>query len=267
MRAAFTIIELVFIVLLLGILSVTVISRWDQSAEQLQAATDQIIRHIRYTQHLALIDDIYTPSPIDEDDIDSDGGSDKNRGSQYWFFKKWQIMFHADFDHTVYTIYSDLPSDSLSSNFDRKVHSPNTELGYENIATDPLTRLKLTGHHWDATEFAKHESYKTESLNLKDYYNISMLDVSEVQNKCGSSNSGWNAQIAFDSMGRPYCDNYFRDSGSEDEEPYDKLLHTPAYIRICLKDCNGITGEEHTIVCIEPITGYTHQVNTAADCQ
>jgi len=53
-HSAFTMIELVFVVVVLGILSALAIPRLDN--QHTQDAADSILSHIRYTQHLALTD-------------------------------------------------------------------------------------------------------------------------------------------------------------------------------------------------------------------
>ena len=54
-RKAFTMLELVFVIVVLGILAAMAIPRLDRDLKQ--EAADSILSDIRYTQHLALIDD------------------------------------------------------------------------------------------------------------------------------------------------------------------------------------------------------------------
>ena len=54
-KKAFTMLELVFVIVVSGILAATFIPRFDR--DNLQEAADQVISHIRYTQHLAMVDD------------------------------------------------------------------------------------------------------------------------------------------------------------------------------------------------------------------
>ncbi len=53
-RTAFTMLELVFVIVVLGILAALAIPRFDRDLKQ--EAADNILSDIRYTQHLALID-------------------------------------------------------------------------------------------------------------------------------------------------------------------------------------------------------------------
>ena len=54
-KPAFTMIELIFVIVVLGILASLAIPRLDRDLKQ--EAADTILSNIRYTQHLALMDD------------------------------------------------------------------------------------------------------------------------------------------------------------------------------------------------------------------
>jgi prepilin-type N-terminal cleavage/methylation domain-containing protein len=56
-KSAFTMMELIFVIIVIGILSAVFIPRFGQN--NLSQAANQLISHIRYTQHLALMDDEY----------------------------------------------------------------------------------------------------------------------------------------------------------------------------------------------------------------
>lgn len=58
-KKAFTMIELIMIMVVVGILSIAIIPRIDR--DTLLEATNQIVSHIRYTQHLAMMDNKYNP--------------------------------------------------------------------------------------------------------------------------------------------------------------------------------------------------------------
>ena len=65
--------ELIIVIVVVGILSAIMIPRF--SDDKLREAADQIMSHIRYTQHLAMIDDRFDPSDIN------------------WTKERWQIGF------------------------------------------------------------------------------------------------------------------------------------------------------------------------------
>ena len=55
MKKAFTMLELVFVLVVIGILAAVMIPNMQSTA--LREAAIQVVSHIRYTQHLAMIDD------------------------------------------------------------------------------------------------------------------------------------------------------------------------------------------------------------------
>jgi prepilin-type N-terminal cleavage/methylation domain-containing protein len=89
-RKAFTMLELVFVIVVLGILAALALPRMDRDLRQ--EAADNILSAIRYTQHLALNDDKTDP-------FDSN-----------WQQKLWMIRFTTSTSNTgsFYTISSDL---------------------------------------------------------------------------------------------------------------------------------------------------------------
>lgn len=73
-KKAFTMIELIMIIVVVGILATAIIPRVDRNT--LLEATDQVASHVRYTQHLAMLDDKYDPK-------------DSN-----WYRNRWKITFN-----------------------------------------------------------------------------------------------------------------------------------------------------------------------------
>lgn len=115
-QTAFTMLELVFVIVVVGILSVALIPRFerDQAAE----AAFQIERHIRLAQHHAMVDDRY------------DGSSD-------WEKEMWQIAFtHSTANNgDCYDVFSDRNRlGNVSTN---------------EAAIDPLTKKPLFSNNCD----------------------------------------------------------------------------------------------------------------------
>ena len=75
MNKAFTMIELVFVIIVIGILSATIIPRI-QTNHNAETAIN-LVSQIRYTQHLALVDDNYDATTSD------------------WYKKRWSIIFNG----------------------------------------------------------------------------------------------------------------------------------------------------------------------------
>ena len=84
-KSAFSMLELVMVIVVLGILATFAIPRMNNDLRQ--EAADNILSAIRYTQHLALVDD--KTDPFDAT----------------WQSKLWNISFAADGDN--YTVASD----------------------------------------------------------------------------------------------------------------------------------------------------------------
>lgn len=82
-KPAFTMLELVFVIVVLGILAALAMPRLDRDLRQ--EAKDNILSAIRYTQHLALIDDKTVPGTA-------------------WQANLWNIAFQSD--GSSYTISS-----------------------------------------------------------------------------------------------------------------------------------------------------------------
>jgi type II secretory pathway pseudopilin PulG len=110
MKMAFTLLELVFVIVVIGILGAAVVPRMER--DTLYEAAEQLLGHIKYTQHLALVDDVY------RDD------------NATWYKAMWRISFWDCTDGgKYYTIFSDKDGEGNAD--------------YSERARDPLTRKQL----------------------------------------------------------------------------------------------------------------------------
>lgn len=75
MKKAFTMIELVFVMVVIAILASLAVPNLNQN--RLRDAANQLISHIRYTQHLALNDNVFQPN------------------NPTWFQDRWTIWFRT----------------------------------------------------------------------------------------------------------------------------------------------------------------------------
>lgn len=82
---AFTMLELVFVIVVVGILSFIAASSFQRNTVQ---ATDQLLSHIRYTQHLAMTDDKF------------------NAGIANWYRNQWHLDIVVDNTLWVYSVLS-----------------------------------------------------------------------------------------------------------------------------------------------------------------
>ena len=165
MKKAFTLLELVLVVVIVGIISAVMVPRLNDT--HIDKAAQQVLQHIRYTQHLAMMDNKFDPN-------------DPN-----WFKKRWQIKFqknvHEHEQKLYYSIYSD-------SNADGKIDLNET-------AVNPLNHAQhLTG---DESNDSK---VMTQTMNLSDDYKIDDISMLGCAQEAGAY--GYNV-IAFDYLGRP----------------------------------------------------------------
>lgn len=230
MKHAFTLIELIIVIIIIGILSFSVSSLFKK--DTLVPATNQVLDHIRYTQQLALNQDMFVPT--EDFSVYSDPDS-KEKDSKQWFKKWWQIQFHNDHE---YTVYSDYPS-GTPGNFTFDNNPRHAQEG-DTIAKDPLVGKYIAGSSSDIPA-----NEVIEMVALFEEYGVTVS-----LEGCGSNH------IMFDHLGRPHCTKTRDDSGLN---PYDEI----ALGEICVELSNG---SDSNSIHIEPITGYA-SVTYHASCQ
>lgn len=162
MKKAFTMIELIFVIIVIGILAAVVIPR--TGSNKLQEAAIQVLSHIRYTQHLAMVDDKF-----DANDAD-------------WYRERWQIRFRRNGGTSGYVVFSD---------------SVNTQGNVNNgeRAIDPLTKEGIDGF-LDYKDADLTRSYNIVGDDTGIVQSCYTADGSLV-----TSNRG---VFSFDHLGRPY---------------------------------------------------------------
>lgn len=116
-RFAFTMLELVFVIIVIGILAVLAMPNFNR--HPLQEAAEKVAGHIRYTQHLAIVNDKYDPT---------DGT---------WWERRWQIRFPHASGIYYYEIFSEINKQGNSDN--------------DEEAIDPLTRENIGSGNYSVT--------------------------------------------------------------------------------------------------------------------
>ncbi|MDA7817777.1 type II secretion system GspH family protein [Sulfurimonas sp.] len=167
MRKAFTMLELIMVIVVIGILAVVVIPRTGSNA--LAEAAVQVISHIRYTQHLAMVDDKF-------DSTDSD-----------WYKKRWRLIFGKSDDteqEWAYTIYFDTAT---------SITADNPNITFDEIAIDPLNKAKLLSGGFSGI-LNSDDSRANKNMNLGLSYGISNVNL---------SGGCTGPRIIFDNLGRP----------------------------------------------------------------
>lgn len=237
MKKAFTLIELIFVIVLIGILAVSATSRFTN--DTLQTAADQIINHIRYTQHLAMTDDKYRPSAA----LSEFNGAGATNNAQSWYKSRWQLRFSntatGSGGRWAYTIYSDQPG-TTTNDYDGKP-------GLNEIAVDPHDATKLMSGGY-ATIVAEGDANRNETMDLGQTY-----DITGVAFTGGCASGTTQMFISFEHDGTPM----FRNPNLLDDR-YKDGANNRIIQSTCTITLTHSSGETMNIF-VEPYTGYAHQ--------
>jgi len=122
-RAAFTMIELVFVIVVIGILAALAMPRLDRDLRQ--EAADSILSSIRYTQHLALTDNKHNYAQSD------------------WQKALWQISFSQSSGSWSYTIGTDMNYNGSLATTEAAIDPSNGQLMHSS-ATNASPNILLT---------------------------------------------------------------------------------------------------------------------------
>jgi prepilin-type N-terminal cleavage/methylation domain-containing protein len=220
MKKAFTLLELVFVIVVIAILAVIIIPT--VKTNPVREAAIQLVSHIRYTQHLAMIDDRF-------DAVDTK-----------WYMGMWQIRFtpgNVSSDWGIaYVVYSD------------RSHTEHPEKS--EIAKDPLSGLYIDG---GVVNNNYGDSELLSSANLGKAYGIKDIDFSS---SCSYYSS---KRITFDHLGRPIKGAISSPASSDTLVKALKFMTQTCEITICsVADCSVASNDEKVTILIEPETGYTH---------
>jgi len=134
-KPAFTMIELVFVVVVLGILAAVAIPRLENDSAQ--EASDQILSDIRYAQHLALTDNVTNPA------------------NPNWQRAFWTIRFQNTTDGFNAWAYSVASDKTNFGNF-----------ASNEAAIDPLSGLPLYGNTTDGNSASSPKVFITKKFGI-----------------------------------------------------------------------------------------------------
>ena len=239
MRKAFTLVELIFVVVVIGILAFAL---WPtkQPTQALEAAR-QIVAHIRYTQHLALNDDKFATH--------KDGTSSIARD---WYKRLWRITFSdikADKDCKIggwrYAVYQNIAGDLSDKG------QPN---GAEEAARNPAQAGKVLSACYSGLS-----TNTSDELNLWQTYKIENIDFSEFATD--SRIQG----IIFDELGRAYPSGDFSQAYNNGKQFKlgNNELGNNSYGRITLSAKDGSRAN----ILVFGETGYACVENVDLGCQ
>jgi prepilin-type N-terminal cleavage/methylation domain-containing protein len=203
MKKGFTLLEIIFVIVIIGILSSVLLPRFTRPT--LQEAANQIISHIQYTQHLAMIDNKFDPN------------------YRLWYRLRWQIMFGKSKNNSgkdtdgewAYTIFSDTENTHQG------------KPGPSEMAENPLKKGELLSGGYSG-ELDWEDERATKEMNLGKKYNIKKINFSG----CGGQ------RMAFDNIGRPMSGNT---ASWVVPYPIGKILAKPCNIILTNGDSKSIT--------------------------
>ncbi len=243
---SFTFLELVLVIVIIGILASSLPILVPNN--NLQLAADSLIKNIRFTQSLALKDDKYQPFPLNNTNIE------QNR-SKYWFKQWWQIRFSTFKDsnnktHYWYEIFSDVPSNYKTKNFDAQANLP-TNAWEVSIAKNPLNNKLMIGH-CGVSQYPDCSEVDT-TLDLTKTYGIKYIKFINFYR--------YSRRLVFDNFGNVFLrEGDDGDAGDINPLEYDKryMLTKIAKIRLCLdNDCVSLNKDRCIQVNVTP-TGFTY---------
>jgi len=218
MKKSFTMLELIFVIVVIGIISATILPRTESNS--LEEAALQVISHIRYTQHLAMVDDRY-----DKDDKE-------------WYQERWRIRFKKDLTYTnpkeafkdiwTYMVFSDANSHDGNAHLSEMARNPQNQNQY------------LSGGYNNTLYIYDSKAMKRLQLGL-------MYGIEDV--KFGGGCRSNIEYIYFDHFGRPF-------NSMNKTKPYERA--SSGWHKLLTSDCKISLYKKNSkiVINIAKETGY-----------
>ncbi len=171
--------ELVMVIVVLGILAAVALPRMERDLRQ--EAGDNILSAIRYTQHLALMDD-------------KTGLSSPGLPRNQWQRRYWHIRF-SRYDHSKYWFYTISSSKDGDSNVDKL-----------ETTLDPANGKYMYHRGGDGATALKPQNDESPNIFLTKLYGIDTISFTGGCNRI--------QHLGFDHLGRPHVSFYTADTGT-----------------------------------------------------
>ena len=246
-HSSFTLLELLIVIVIIGILASTL--NFNFAPDNLQLASDNLIKNIRFTQSLALKDDKYQPFPIKDNAIE-------NNRSKYWFKQWWHLKITNAGNDIIYYIFSDI-STNTTANFDKKIISGTYQ--YE-LARNSENQY-LIGISKDETGNSNYPNNIDKKLNLTKTYGIKRVEFDNYSASSMPNGLGKRVNILFDNYGNLFLKEGETGDGG-DINPLDfsnrPILTKNAAIKLCLDNPCKYTSSHCIQINITP-SGYIYK--------
>ncbi|PAF52292.1 type II secretion system protein [Helicobacter sp. 13S00477-4] len=234
MRSAFSLFEILIVVVILGILASFAFLRNDNTLNQ---AAKSLLEHIAYTRHLALNDDlVFTKLNQTKGLVNRFRSIDPN--GLILLNPMWQIQFHFTGKYTMfsYSIYVDTPRFAPTTHYDGR------PMDGDIIAIEGNDRKCLSGYNnKNISDMCKNNS--SVFVRLHEAYGLEKFYV-QADEFCQELRG---ARIYFDRFGRPYCGK--REALSR---PFKIILEK---------------NKKKRIICVLPVSGYSFLLKSGDDCE
>ncbi len=191
-KGAFSMIEVVFVIVIIGIMASTAMFYMPHTA--LKQASETMMTNLKYTKTLAQLDD---RNFLMNDSASGDTATIQNRLANQQR-GMWQFQFHSSNTTTgsgnTYTIYAEEPSNTTTS-FDG---IPNN---IDIIAIDPMTKECISGY--SGTNLRGCDDKYAKEARFYDTFQTQLESIQSDDCKGWSNRNSF--AIYFDSKGNPYC--------------------------------------------------------------
>ena len=217
--------ELIFVIVVIGILAVVIVPRMEHNPTY--EAGVQLLSHIRYTQHLALVDDQY--------DIND----------AQWYLERWQLYFPNA--GQAYMIFTDTNKDG---SVDANLNYTTVEAAINPADSNRFLIGTPNGTFADVNRLS-------DDLNLNTQYDIATVRIN-------GGTASIQGRIIFDHLGRIYRGSTDAGAVVADDQitsPTDNLAINAIVIKLCATGAacvnnNQADNDQELAIRIERETGY-----------